>query len=43
MTNDIQKSIEIIIKVQGERYVLTIDEAREIYLILKEMFNEEDK
>ena len=43
MKDDIQKSIEIIIKVQGERYVLTIDEAREIYLILKEMFNEEDK
>ena len=34
---DVEKSIEIIIKVQGEKYVLSLDEAREILKSLKNL------
>lgn len=34
---DVQKSIEIIIKVQEERYVLSLDEARDILTELKNL------
>ena len=37
MVEDVEKSIEIIIKVQGEKYVLSLDEAREILKSLKNL------